>query len=157
MIIQKAAYEILKEKGYPLSYKEIARIALEQGVVTSAARDPISSLGATILKNIKDGIYNEPKLCFARDEHGRRVIGLPEWVGKESAVTRPPPTKTIEISAEVADMLELARLAGLGDNEAETISRLIRAGFKVLADEIDSGLSTRLSELKKRMVVFTEN
>ncbi len=146
MTIQKAAYEILKEKGYPLSYKEIARIALVRGVVTSAARDPISSLGATILKNIKDGIYNEPKLCFARDEHGRRVIGLPEWVGKESAVTRPPPTKTIEISAEVADMLELARLAGLGDNETKVADRLIRDGFKVLRSEIQTRLANKVKE-----------
>ncbi len=144
MTIQKAAYEILKEKGYPLSYKEIARIALDRRMATSAARDPISSLGATILKNIKDGIYNEPKLCFARDEHGRRVIGLPEWAGKESAVTRPPRTKTVDISAEVADMLELARLAGLGSNETETIDRLIREGFKVLKGEIETTLVNKV-------------
>ena len=145
MTIQKAAYEILKEKGYPLSYKEIARIALVRGVVTSAARDPISSLGATILKNIKDGIYNEPKLCFARDEHGRRVIGLPEWVGKESAVTRSP-TKTIEISAEVADMLELARLAGLGDNETKVADRLIHDGFKTVKSEIETKLVNKVKQ-----------
>ncbi len=149
MIIQKAAYEILKEKGYPLSYKEIARIALVRGVVTSTARDPTSSLGATILKNIKDGIYNEPKLCFTRDKSGRRLISLPEWEGKDKDKIVPPePPRTVEVDDETAKTIELARVAGVGKNESETVRCLIRAGFKALANEINSGLSKRLNELK---------
>ena len=157
MTIQKAAYEILAEKGHHLASREIAKIALERGIVASTAKDPILSLAQTIDKNIRDELYNIPKLCFARDGRGRRVIGLPEWGAKDKITPPPIRPRTVEINGETIEMIELAREAGLGNNEAETISHLIHAGFKALADEIDSGLSKRLNELKKRVVVFIED
>jgi len=144
MTIQEAAYQILKEKGYPLSSKEIAKIAFDRGMVPSTARDPIFSLDTTIQKNIRDGTYNHPALRFLMDKNGRRVVGLPEWKDKDEVVRRPPPPKTVEISAETNDMLELARLAGLGSNETETIDRLIREGFKVLKGEIETTLVNKV-------------
>ena len=43
MTIQEAAHNILKEFGKPLNSKEIARIALERGMVDSVAKDPVQS------------------------------------------------------------------------------------------------------------------
>ena len=149
MTIQKAAYEILKEKGHPLASREIAKVALDRGMVTSTARDPILAHAQTIDKNIRDEAYNIPTLCFVRDERGRRVIGLPEWGQKDKTVTSPVRPLMIEINGETVKMIRLAQVGGLGNNENETVSRLIHAGFKALAGEIESELSKRLDDFKK--------
>lgn len=146
MTIQKAAYEILKEKGHPLASKEIAQIALERGLVVSRAKDPILSLAQTIDKYIRDETYNVPRLCFMRDENGRRVIGLPDWVGKRDGAPQPTLMKTVEISAGTYGTVLLAQVAGIGNNETETIDRLIREGFQVLRSEIMSRLANKVKQ-----------
>jgi|LFRM01.2.fsa_nt_gb hypothetical protein len=73
MTAQEAAYRIIKEHG-PMTSREIARIALENKMVFSNAKDPILSIAATIEKNINHEIYNTPRLKFEIDEEGRRVI-----------------------------------------------------------------------------------
>jgi hypothetical protein len=156
MTIQEAAHQILMEEGHYLPSKEIAKRAIEKGMVGSTAKDPILSLAQTIDKNIRDEIYNTPRLCFARDKSGRRVVGLPGWEENDKIVTLPIPPLTVEINGETVEMIELAKEAGLGINETEITNHLIRAGFKALASEIGSGLSKRFNELKKRMEELEE-
>jgi hypothetical protein len=157
MTIQEAARKILEEKENTLTSREISKIALDRGMVTSAARDPVQSLASTIEKNIRDKVYNVPRLCFLRDEKGRRVIGLPEWGSKKITTNPLARPRTVEITSEAVEMIELAREAGIGADETETIAYLITAGFRSCADEIDSGLLQRLSELKKRMEILKQN
>jgi hypothetical protein len=156
MTIQQAAYEILNEKQHPLSSREIAKIAVERRLVFSRAKDPVVSHAQTIEKNIRDGIYNSPQLCFLRDAKGRRVVGLPQWQEGGNSNNKEPKPRMLEIDPYSLEMIELAKEAGLGSNETKVVGRLIRTGFKTLIDEINSGLTNKLDELKKRMIVLSK-
>lgn len=78
MTIQQAAVKILKKGKAPLKAKEVARIALEESMVSpSTAKDPIQSMSQTLERNIRMNTGNIPKLQFVYTEEGR-CIGLPE-------------------------------------------------------------------------------
>ena len=79
--INQAATVILKEANRPLSAKEIAKRALERGLASSNAKDPINSLAQTLEKNIRDDTYNDPKLIFIYSQRGR-LIDLPSRKNK---------------------------------------------------------------------------
>jgi len=155
MTIQEAAYQILQEEKRYLTSREIARHAIERRMVTSNARDQIQSLAQTIEKNIRGGAYNNPELCFAKDKNGQRVIGIPRWHMNGIAPDHfPPRVRTVEVTEETIKGIELAREAKLGESDTEVLSRLVRAGFKALEDEIRSGLSTQFAERQKQMDEF---
>ncbi len=79
MTHQEAAYEILKKLGKPTSSKEIGRIAHDKKMVSSTAKDPAQSIAQTIEKNIRDGIYNNPKLVLSKahkEDWSRCRVGI---------------------------------------------------------------------------------
>lgn len=150
MTIQEAAYQILKESRKPLSSKDIARVALEKNMVTSTAQDPTQSHAQTIEKNIRDGIYNKPKLIFIHSSQ-RRLIGLPGW---DSAL---PITKSdqkqnlfelrVQIPIELLEKIRLAEQAKLKNSFDETVSLILTKGLSLLSAEIKKGLMEKLESL----------
>jgi hypothetical protein len=150
MTIQKAAYEILNEIGKPISSKELAQIALNKQMVSSTAQDPVASHAQTIEKNIRDGVYNNPKLIFIHAGAQGRLIGLPGWNPSvpESNVMRP---KLIEIKAripyELFEKIKLAEQAKLKNDFDETISLLLSKGLSLVTADIKKGLMTQLDSL----------
>jgi len=150
MTIQEAAYKILEEMGKPLSSREIAKIALERRMVSSTARDPIQSHAQTIEKNIRDGIYNKPKLLFLNSSQGR-LIGLPIW----DSNTYPTPDIKIRnlselkvhVPTELLEKIKLADQAKLKNNFDETVSFILTKGLSILSPEIKKGLMEQLDSL----------
>lgn len=145
MTIQQAAARILKEHGAPMKSRDIARIALERGWVTSTAKDPIQSLAATIDKNVRDGTYNSPRLVFVSTP-SRRQVGLPGQ-DVDSANTAQRKSVTINLPRQLADQLDLAARAGLAESFDETVALVVRKGLKGLGADIRSGLLAKLEGL----------
>ena len=150
MTIQEAAYEILEELGKPITSKELARIALDRRMVTSTAQDPIQSHAQTIEKNIRDGIYNNPKLVFIISSQGR-LVGLPGWDSDRSPT---PDDKTpnlselrVHVSTELLEKIRLAEQAKLKNSFDETVSFILTKGLSILASEIKKGLMEQLDSL----------
>jgi hypothetical protein len=71
-----AAYEILKEAGEPLHYREIARRALERGLIRTKGRTPEATLRTQLGTSIKRGLEGSSPSPFYRV--GRGVFGLVE-------------------------------------------------------------------------------
>lgn len=150
MTIQEAAYEILKKIGRPVSSKKIAKTALEQGVVTSTAKDPIQSHAQTIEKNIRDDVYNKPRLIFIHSPKGRRLIGLPHWT---SSKTFPESSNSVpeykELNANIPldlyDKIKLAEQAKIKVNFDETVSFILKKGLSEIAPEIKKALILQLN------------
>ncbi len=86
MIFLEAAHEILKQAGHPLHYREIARRALEQGLIESRGKTPEATMNAQLAVNIKRAEESGPPSPFVRVDRG--VFGLREW----GEVMPPPPT-----------------------------------------------------------------
>jgi restriction system protein len=72
-----AAYEILKQAGQPLHYREITRRALGQGLIESKGKTPEATMNAQLAVNIKRAEEGGPPSPFVRG--GRGVFGLREW------------------------------------------------------------------------------
>ncbi len=151
MTTQEAAYRILEEVGRPLSSKEIAGIALDRHMVYSNAKDPIISHASTIDKNIRDDVYNKPRLIFIHGPEGR-LIGLPSWELNLTASSGPPrkPNGYMELKAKIpSDLFEKIQLAGqaevAGDFD-ELVAFLLKKGLLASADEIKKGVLRRLNQ-----------
>lgn len=150
MTSQEAAHKILDEIGQPLSSKEIAKIALDRRMVSSIAQDPIQSHAQTIEKNIRDDIYNNPKLVFVNSSRGR-LIGLPVWDSVRSCA---PDKRIINLSelrahvpTELLEKLRLAERAKLKNSFDETVSFILTKGLSILSPEIKKGLMEQLDSL----------
>jgi len=147
---QEAAYKLLSEVGKPLSSKELARIALERRMVSSVAQDPVASHAQTIEKNIRDDVYNNPKLVFIHSDTQGRLIGLPGWNSNPPAVKDTLPN-LIEIKARISpelfDKIKLAEQAKLKNNFDETVSFLLAKGLSMVSADIKKGLMTQLDSL----------
>ena len=150
MTIQRAAYEILRELGKSTSAKEIARIALARGMVTSRAQDPIESHSQTIEKNIRGETYNDPKLVFIHSPQGR-LVGLPGW---NSDLSPAPDDKIpnlselrVHVPTELLEKMRLADQAKLKNSFDETVSLILTKGLSILASEIKRGLMEQLDSL----------
>ena len=151
MTIQKAAHQLLREVGKPVSSKELARMALERRVVSSTAQDPIQSHAQTIEKNIRDGVYNNPQLVFVQTDQGR-LIGLPEWgaeakgspVRKEANGHR---EIKVRIPLDILEKIQLAEQAKLADTFDDTVVFLLNKGLTSASSEIKSALMKRLNQL----------
>lgn len=149
MTIQEAAYKLLNENKKPLSAKDLARIALERRMVSSGAQDPIASHAQTIEKNVRDGVYNNPKLVFVHAGAQGRLIALPEWDSNQSTV-KEPLLRLIEIKAKIpAELFDKIKLAeqGLKKDFDETVSLLLLKGLSTVAPDIKKGLMTQLDSL----------
>jgi len=77
MTFLDAAHEILKQAGQPLHYREIARRALEQGLIESRGKTPEATMNAQLAVNIKRAEEGGPPSPFVRV--GQGVFGLREW------------------------------------------------------------------------------
>ena len=138
MTIQEAAYQLLHEQGNPLPSKELARRALERGMVSSSALSPVDSLAQTVEKNIRDGVYNRPELAFIHTPSGR-CIALHQWNDAQrsqeleapsSPSEKPDPERvSARIPSALADQLRLATQAKLWPNFDTTVASLIRRGL----------------------------
>lgn len=84
MTFLEAAHEILKQVGQPLHYQEIARRALEQGLIESRGKTPEATMNAQLAVNIKRAAEGGPPPRFARV--GRGLFGLREW-GETGPIT----------------------------------------------------------------------
>ena len=150
MTIQEAAYKTLEEIGKPISSKEIARIALDRQMVSSTAQDPIQSHAQTIEKNIRGGVYNNPKLVFLNSSKGR-LIGLPVW----NSVRASAPDKKIPnlselkvfVPTELFERIKLAEQSKLKNSFDETVSFILTKGLSILSPEIKKGLMEQLDSL----------
>ena len=151
MTIQEAAYDLLVEFSEPTSSRELARIALERGLVTSSARDPVFSHASTIEKNIRDEFYNKQGLIFIPSPQGR-LIGLPEWESKPPH----PDTKRllghvdlkVRISIELYEKLRLAEQAKIENSLDDTVSMLLSKGLLQVAPEIEERLIQQVKSLR---------
>lgn len=155
MRIQEAAEIILKEIGDWTSPHEVARIALERGMVTSWAKDPIFSHATTLLKHIRyDGIYNNPKLCAMGSP---KLIGLPSWLNrtKENSQTylameqheRSTSRLNVQIPAKMMLQIEMALNAGIGKNLDAVVACLLKKGLQAEASQIRNVFMKELDAL----------
>jgi hypothetical protein len=69
---KKAAFEILKQKGKPLTVKEITESALKQNFIYNSGKTPGATMGATLYNDIKND-----KSVFVKTQKG--CFGLKEW------------------------------------------------------------------------------
>jgi len=150
MTIQETAHAILTEAKKSMSSKELAQIALGRGF-PSTAKDPVQSLAQTLEKNVRDGMYNHPKLVFIYS-NGRRLLGLPSW-GQQSptAVMSTQPSTgelTVRVPAEVLDQIRLAAQAKIAGTFEETVALLLRKGLSVVAPRIRKQLVEQLDRLE---------
>lgn len=86
MTFEEAAYEILKQAGQPLHYREITERALQQGLIESTGKTPAATLNSQIAVSIKNAREGGPPSRFYRA--GRGILGLVEW---EETGSRPVP------------------------------------------------------------------
>lgn len=155
MTIQTAARDLLHEEGKPLSSRELARRALDRGMVTSKARDPIESHAQALEKNIRSGIYNSPQMAFVFTTHGR-MIGLPEW-GDESTEATEPATgqghygtsMPVRIPAAIVEQIKLAAQARIGATFDDTVAHLLRVGLREAAPDIKAGILEQVEALDR--------
>lgn len=151
--IQEAAEFLLIEEGKPLTSREIAKRALDIGLVTSTSKDPIFSMATTIDKNIRDGIYNKPELIVIFTPAGR-YIGLPGWDKKtantqleKSSSIENQKTLTIKIPEDLFEKIQLATQAKIADGFDATAICILKRGLIDLAPAIREGLASQLSKL----------
>jgi restriction system protein len=84
MTFLDAAYEILKQVGQPLHYREIVKRALAQELIESRGKTPEATMNAQLTAKIKRAAEGGPPSPFVRV--GRGVFGLKEW-GKAMPTT----------------------------------------------------------------------
>jgi len=153
MTIQDVAHKLLQQEGSPLSSKEIAKRALEGGLVSSNAKDPVQSHAATIEKNIRDGIYNKPELVFVQSQEGR-LVALPEW---ETTTIEParynstPAFREIKIKVpqDIYEKIQLAEQARLANTLDETVVLLLKKGLSSAGSEIRQGVISQLDQFSE--------
>ncbi len=148
MKVQEAAYRLLTDEGRPLSSRELARRALERGMVTSASSDPVFSIASTIEKTIRHGRYNRPELVFVRSASGRRVA-LPAW--KPRSVPAGPERRmvSVQIPADLVEKITLAAQARLAPTFDATTALLLRRGLAAAAPEIKQAVMRQLDALER--------
>ncbi|MEO0102517.1 MAG: HTH domain-containing protein, partial [candidate division WOR-3 bacterium] len=70
----EAAYQILKERGIPLTSGEITKIALERNLIETSGKTPSATMAAGFYRDIKEKGNNS---LFVKIERGK--FGLREW------------------------------------------------------------------------------
>jgi hypothetical protein len=152
--MQEAAQAVLHELGRPASAREIARRALERGLVTSNARAPILSMAQTLEKSIRDGIYNHPRLVFI--QNGReRLVGLPgQEVSPLGSGREPRPAEEfVEVRAlvprDLVRKITLAEQAGVQPSFDATVALILKKGLAEIGPEIRNGLLREIESLEQ--------
>jgi hypothetical protein len=152
MNIQDAAYKLLQEEGRPLSPEELARRALERGMVTSRAGNAIFSLQSTLRKNIRDGVYNHPKLItLYQPGHRGMLVAMPQWQGK-TPESKPAPSgephveRKIQLPAQLAKQIELVKQAGIAKSFDDAVIHVLRKGWEVVRPTVHDELNKLLGD-----------
>lgn len=146
MKVQEAAFRILGKEGRPLPSRELARLALQKGWVTSAAGDPVFSIASTIEKNIRTGTYNRPELVFVQTVTGRQ-IGLPNWKPQGLVLDHSRKMTSVQLPEELADKVRLATYAHLAPSFDATLAMIVRRGLAASAPDIKKAILRRLETL----------
>ena len=146
MTAQEAFHKILSEQGAPMIPLNLAAIAIEKGYVSSNAKNAPLSIATTVLKNIRGGKYNEPKLA----KIGRK-IGLPSMEKHghctDEAKQKLKKTLVVELPEDIADKIQLATQAKLADSREETLVLLLKTGLSAHAEEIRKNLLQQLDAM----------
>lgn len=103
MTFRDAAHEILRRAGQPLHYKEITRLALEQGLVVTKGKTPTDTMYVVITTEIKRGGLEGRPSHFTKV--GRGIFGLAEWKGKIAPSTPLAESPEVQITSRQHDML----------------------------------------------------
>ncbi len=146
MKVQEAAFRILGKEGRPLPSRELARLALQKGWVTSAAGDPVFSIASTIEKNIRTGTYNRPELVFVQTVTGRQ-IGLPNWKPQGLVLEHNRKMTSVQLPEELVDKVRLATYAHLAPSFDATLAMIVRRGLAASAPDIKRAILRRLETL----------
>ncbi len=146
MKVQEAAFRILGKEGRPLPSRELARLALQKGWVTSAAGDPVFSIASTIEKNIRTGTYNRPELVFVQTVTGRQ-IGLPNWKPQGLVLDHSRKMTSVQLPEELAEKVRLATYAHLAPSFDATLALIVRKGLAAAAPDIKEAILRRLETL----------
>ena len=159
MTINEAAVEILKEKIKPLGSTEIATVALNRKLISSNSKIPVRSLAYTIEKNIREGIYNTPKLVFIHTSQGR-MIGLPEWENnsliEDLQISKSNFQKiTISIPTNIIENIKLAHQARIADTFEETLIYILNEGISKITHIIRENINKQLEGLNDIPQNFT--
>jgi hypothetical protein len=147
--VNEAAVSVLQYEKQPLNSKEIARRAIDQGLVSSTAKDPVASIAQTLEKNIRGEIYNHPKLVFISSPRGR-LVGLPSMNGEVSALSGAPShqqTVALKLPIDLIERIQLASHAKIANSFDDTIVLLIKKGLVAVAADVRRGLTMQLNKL----------
>jgi hypothetical protein len=152
---QEAADTILRELKTPMSSKDLARLALERGLLRSHAQRPIDSLAQTIEKNIRDGVYNKPELKFVYSPAGR-LVALPNWELPEAPHSSPAASATsaaqfkdvtARLPIDIAEQVQLAAYAKVAESFDDTVALLLQRGLASVASQVEQALMARVRKL----------
>ncbi len=88
MTFLEAAYEILKQVGQPLHYREITERALALGFITTTGKTPEATMNAQLSTSIKRAQEGGSPSPFVR--MGRGMFGLAEWAKTGSVKSKEP-------------------------------------------------------------------
>jgi hypothetical protein len=151
MTIQEYAFKLIQKEGRPMASTEVAKRALEEHALFSNAKDPVLSLSATIDKNIRDGVYNRPRLQFLHGPAGR-LIGLPSMSDVPSP-QNPQGSPTVRefhdvhlrIPSGVMQRLQLAAQSRIAPSFDETVVLIMKKGLAAVTHDVQARMSAQLS------------
>lgn len=155
--IQQAAAIILREENKPIKAKVVAKRALEKGMVSTSAKDPIASMSQTLERNIRMDTGNmEPnRLKFVNTKEGR-CIGLYEVdysayehenVKNEKAKGKDDNVAQLVKIYLTKDILKKVRIYELSENHVnieDAIISLIKIGLLSTSEDILEKLKSEL-------------
>ena len=147
--VQEAAKNLLDEIKQPLSSKELATLILDRKLVSSSAKDPVSSFAQTLERNIRMDSGNSPRLAFIQTNEGRKIT-LPEIdsIDFESNQTQDASTKiTIKISQKLLEKINLINRIENSNNLEDTIIRLIKKGISSSTSDIINQLKNDFEDI----------
>ena len=153
MNIQEIAYKLLQELGKPMKPEELARIALDRGLITSNSKDAVFSLQSTLRKNIRDEVYNHPKLVtiYLQGERGMHVA-LPSWQEKGVELKNgagpavPSTERKVQLPCDLIKQIELVTQAGITKSFDEALVHLLRTGWVAVRPQVQEELNKFLSD-----------
>ena len=149
MNIQEAAFQILKKENGPLSSKIIAKLALEQKLVVSISRTPTYSMAQTLEKNIRENIYNTPKLDFIYYERRKRLIGLPSWNKTGQPVRKENYQISLQLPLKIMNKIRFMIDEKMIRTQEEAIILVLNRGLTDIIEEHKNKLTRRLDRLEK--------
>jgi restriction system protein len=132
MSFSDAAYQILKEVGKPLHYKEITRIAIDKGLVNTRGLTPEASLVSVISQEIAR--YTKRGQIARFDQMGDGNYGLVEW--QATGIIR----EVQEVNDETRNELR-NRISNMPDKSFEKLveSLLLALGFDAESVRVTGG------------------